>query len=222
MRVRVGYLALLVLTVALAGCSAGGSAAAGHAATASPSATALAAASASASATEEAASKALMNALLPVPSDARALPMDTFAPLGRVAFVQAIYAQSSWTAEEAQYQRRGFVTGAFEEWQNGDGSQQTIAVARFATATGAAGASDDLTDSFSQKPKPVSTLDDPAVNGFGFVNPTLDNYGNAMVELVACTGDYVIQVVELTAAAPDPGAAEALLLKQYDAVKSSR
>jgi hypothetical protein len=200
MRVRVGYLALLVLTVSLAGCSAGGSAAA------SPSA--------------GSARRSGLAGVLPVPAGTTPWPSNTYAPLSRVAFVRKLYVQSAWADEEAQYLQRGFVAGAFEGWINYNGSQESITVARFTRPTGAASAFDDISDGFTQMPKPASTLGDPAVGGVGTIDPTLDKMGNARVEIAAYIGDYLIQVAVFTAATPDPSDAKALMLQQYEALKN--
>jgi hypothetical protein len=62
-------------------------------------------------------------------------------------------------------------------------------------------------------------LTDAADGGVGTVSPTLDHLGNAIAEIAAVTGDYVIDVHEYAAATPEPAAAKALLLKQYDSIK---
>jgi len=209
MRVRVRLLALLVLAALLAGCSAVSSAAA------SPSAKGTAAAS------PRAAGQGLPG-LLPVPAGARPWTTNTNAQLGRVAFVHAFYVQKGWTSEAALYLRRGFVTGAAEGWINADGSQQSIAIIRFASAVGAESTYDDFTASWTDDYTNVTMLSDTAVTGaVGMSDPTLDTYGNARVEFAVVVGDEVIDVHEYTAATPDPAAARALLLKQYDAVKNS-
>jgi len=207
MRVRVRYLALLVLTVSLAGCSAAGSAAA------SPPA------SGSASASPRAASQGLL-AMLSIPAGARPWTTNTNARMSRVAFVHSFYIQSAWSDEAALYLRRGFVTGVDEGWFNADGSQQAIAIARFATAVGAESQYDDITASWTDDYKNVTMLSDTAVGGVGMSDPTLDSFGNAKVEFATVVGDEVIDVNEYTAATPDPAAARELLLKQYDAIKN--
>ena len=61
-------------------------------------------------------------------------------------------------------------------------------------------------------------MSDPAVGATGYIDPTLDNLGNAKVEIAAHTGDYMIRVLEYTAATADPPAAKALIQQQYDAI----
>lgn len=50
-----------------------------------------------------------------------------------ISYVQSVYIKSAWTREEALYARRGFVSALEQGWANADGSQQYIALARFAT-----------------------------------------------------------------------------------------
>lgn len=115
--------------------------------------------------------------------------------------------------------RRGFVSGVIEGWNNPDGTQQVIVIFRFATANGAQSQFDGLTGRFRDQPAPATLLTDHADGGVGTVSPTLDSRGNAIAEIAACTGDYIIDVLEYSAATPDPAAATALLLKQYDSIK---
>jgi hypothetical protein len=112
------------------------------------------------------------------------------------------------------------VSGAFEGWFNLDGSQQTIAIARFASANGATSAFDDLSNSLRQDPAPSKTFTDSADGAVGSGDPKLDSEGNAFVDITARVGDYLVDVHEFSAASPDPGAAKALLLKQVEALKS--
>jgi len=159
--------------------------------------------------------------VLPFPADARPWTQDTEKPMSVDAFVQGFYIKSAWTEEEGLLPRRGFVSGTLEGWINADGTQQSIAIFRFATANGAVSQFDDLTGTLRDKPKPATVLTDPADGGVGTVSPTLDSLGNAIAEIAAHEGDYVIDVHEYAAASPDPAAAKALLLKQYDSLKKS-
>lgn len=137
-----------------------------------------------------------------------------------VPFIQSFYVQSAWSQEEGDYTRAGFVSGAIEGWINSDGTQQLIEIARFATATGAQSQFDALTSTLIGKPKPATALTDPADGAFGTVSPTLDKLGNAVAEIAAVYGDDVIDVHEFAATTPDPAAAKALLLEQYDSIKN--
>jgi hypothetical protein len=157
--------------------------------------------------------------VLPIPAGARPWTSNTDKPMNVDAFIKAFYLKSVWTEEETLLPRRGFVSGMIEGWINADGSQQEIAIYHFATANGAVSQLDDLADTLRGKPKPATVLTDPADGGVGTVSPTLDSLGNAIAEIAARSGDYVIDVHEFSAASPDPAAAKALLLKQYDSLK---
>jgi hypothetical protein len=134
------------------------------------------------------------------------------------AYVQGFYVKSAWTEEEGLYARRGFVSGEVEGWINTDGTQQLIAIARFATAKGALSLFDGLTNTFREKPKPATMVTYATVGGVGWTTPTLDAEGNARTEIAVQLGDTVIDVIEYAAVTPDVAAAEALLLKQYDSL----
>jgi hypothetical protein len=158
--------------------------------------------------------------VLGVPAGATPWTSNTNALMSRASFVQVFYIKSAWSGEEGQYLRRGYMSGVKEGWINGDGSQQSITIARFATAAGAASAFDDLKASWKDQPKPVTLLTDPAIGAPGISNPTLDTLGNAKVEFAVTVGDYMIRVQEFTANTPDTADAKALLQKQYDTFKN--
>ena len=158
--------------------------------------------------------------LLPIPSGATPWTSNTDAPMSLAAFVDEFFIPSAQVHEKSLYTRRGFVSGGFEGWINLDGSQQRIAIARFATANGALSAFDDLSTVLSEKPAPWTKLSDSADGAVGAVNPQLDSDGNALVDITARVGDYLVDVHQYTAATPDPSAARALLEKQVDALKS--
>jgi hypothetical protein len=159
--------------------------------------------------------------ILPVPAGAQ--PWHTNASTDKLmyvdAFVRTFYIKSAWTEEESVLPRRGFVSGVIEGWDNPDGTQQAIAISCFATVNGAQSQFDGLAGRFRDQPAPATLLTDPADGGVGTVSPTLDSRGNAIAEIAARAGDYVVDVLEYSAAAPDPAAAKALLLKQYDSIK---
>jgi hypothetical protein len=157
--------------------------------------------------------------VLPIQAGARPWASNTNKLMDVDAFIKRFYVQSVWTEEETLLPRRGFVSGVVEGWINADGSQQEITIYRFATANGAVSEFDDLADTLRGKPKPATVLTDPADGGAGTESPTLDSLGNATAEIAARSGDYVIDVHEFSAASPDPAAAKALLLKQYDSLK---
>jgi hypothetical protein len=157
--------------------------------------------------------------VLPIPAGTQPWTSNTNKLMNADAFIKAFYAKSAWTEEETLLPRRGFVSGVVEGWINADGSQQMIAIYRFATANGAVSEFDAIAGTLRGKPKPATMLTDPADGGVGTVSPTLDSLGNAVAEIAARSGDYVIDVHEFSAASPDPAAAKALLLKQYDSLK---
>lgn len=161
-------------------------------------------------------------AALPIPVGARPWTANTNETLGLDAFVQGFYVKDAWTTEKGLDSRRGFVSGALEGWISTDGSEQSIAIVKFATPQGAVSMFDGLTTTLRDKPSPSEVLTDPRDDGVGTLSPTLDSDGNAIAEIAAYTGDYVIDVHEFTAVTPDPDAAKALLLQQFDSLKDSK
>jgi hypothetical protein len=156
--------------------------------------------------------------LLHIPVGATPWSDNTYIPLSLDAFVQKFYVKSSWTDEEGDDTARGFVSGAIEGWINSDGTQQSIAIVRFASSVGADSMFGDLGSSFQEEPKPAKFLTDLPVGAVGCIDPTLDADGNARVEMVTRTGDLLIDVHEFSAAKPDVAAAQALLLQQYQSL----
>jgi hypothetical protein len=140
--------------------------------------------------------------------------------MSRISYIQSTYIKSAWTREEALYARRGFVSAVEQGWSNADGSQQYIALVRFATPVGARSALDEQISDWKRSPQPMTMLADPAIGAVGFSNPALDSQGNAHADFYAAVGDTVIRVVEYTAATPDPAAAKVLLQQQYDRLKN--
>jgi hypothetical protein len=165
----------------------------------------------------ESSGKSLLG-VLPVPAGATAWPSNTNALLSRDAFVEQAYSKSDWTAEEAEESRREFVAAVQQGWRNPDGSQQSIRLVRFATPAGAVSAFDEVRSGW-QAQYPGSILTDPAIGAAGWSSPTLDSDGDAVAEWGAIAGDTMILAVEYTAATPDPAAAKALLVRQYDSLK---
>lgn len=220
MRIRVRHAVYLVAATLLVGCSAGSSASATshRVTTASSSAGAAARATVTPSATGRP-SQGLLG-VLAVPAGATPWPSNVNGPKSLTAFVELCYAKSSWIEEEAQYVRRGFLSAVLEGWDNPDGSQQDIRLARFATPAGAASAFDEAGSAFRREPKPATVLTDPATGAVGWSSPALDTQGNASVEFTAVVGDIMILVYEETAATPDPAAAKELLQRQYDSLKN--
>lgn len=139
--------------------------------------------------------------------------------MGLVAFIKRFYVESARAEEEGLYKRRGFVSGTIEGWTDGDGSEQSIAIVKFATSQGAVSAYDGLTHTLRHLPSPHKVLTDPADGGVGTVSPTLDSMGNATAEIAAHTGDYMVDIHEFSASAPDPAAAKVLLLRQLDKLR---
>jgi hypothetical protein len=195
------------------------------ASTASPAPTAVASgpqytATASAAASPSSAAATTPLGLIPIPTDANAWTTNTDALMGLDAYIDQCYDPASRPGEKSLYSQRGFVSGAFEGWFKADGSQQTIAIARFASATGATYAFSDLSGSFSQEPAPTTVFTDSADGAVGSADPTLDSQGNTFIDITAHVGDYLVDVHEFSARTPDTSAAKALLLKQVEALKS--
>ncbi len=134
-------------------------------------------------------------------------------------FVELAYSKSDWTAEKGEEARRGFVAAVQQGWDNADGSQQSITLVRFATPAGAMSAFDEVRSGWETQ-HPDSLLTDSATGAVGWSTPALDSQGNADAEWGVAVGDSMILVVEYTAATPDPAAAKALLLQQYDRLKN--
>ena len=234
-RKRMGYALAGVLVAALAGCGPFGSKAAstgaastGAASTGAPSGHAAsglanASGSGSASAASPSPTAAALLGILPVPAGANPWSQNTNSLLGRVAFVQAFYVKSAWTEEEGLFQRRGFVSGVHEGWFNADGTQQSIDLMRFASASGAVSEFDGLTGTLKDdETKSETMISDSRDGGTGIINPVADSLGNTQVELVTHLGDYVIDVHEYVPVTPDSDAAKALLLQQYQAVQRTQ
>jgi hypothetical protein len=160
--------------------------------------------------------------ILAIPAGARPWTANVNKPLSLDAFVQIFYVKDAWTDEEGLYRQRGFVSGAIEGWINTDGTQQSIAIAKFATPQGAVSLFDGLTQTLRNKPTPATVITDAGDDGIGTVSPTLDADGNAIAEIAARTGDYVIDVHEFAAATPEPAAGEALLLRQFKSLQGSK
>jgi hypothetical protein len=157
--------------------------------------------------------------LLATPLSASPWTDNTNAPMALGAFIGKFYDPDSRAGEKSLYTQRGFESGAFEGWFNLDGSQQTIAIARFASASGAISAFDDLSNSLRENPAPSTAFTDAADGAVGSADPTLDSQGNAYIDVTAHVGDYLVDVHEFSAATPDTAAAKALLLKQVEAIK---
>lgn len=212
MRTVVRYVAFILLTGPLAACST--ATAAGKAVVALP----YSRPPASAPTPGSHAGATGTVSVPPVPAGATPWKENTGTPMQLDAFVHRFYIQSSWSDEEGRFKQRGFVSGAVQGWINTDGSQQSISIMRFASSTGALSEFNDLTTTFRDKPKPASVVTDATDGAVGTVNPTLDSLGNALVDITAHVGGYVIDVHEFTAGTPDPAAAKALLLEQYNSL----
>jgi len=215
MRALASGCAVLFLGALVSGCSAGSTADVPASATsAGPSASA----SAPAASATAVAQRGLLG-VLPIPAGARPWTENTNELMSADAFIKAFYVQSAWAEEEGLLPRRGFVSGVIEGWTNTDGTQQEIAIYKFATENGALSQFDGLTGALRDNPAPATVLTDSADGGIGTVSPKLDHLGNAIAEIAARSGDYVIDVHEFAAATPEPAAAKALLLKQYDSIE---
>jgi hypothetical protein len=156
-----------------------------------------------------------------MPAGAKAWSDNSGKPMGLDAFVKAFYIASAYSKEKSLYTQRGFVSGTIQGWINADGSQQSIAIAKFKSSSGAVDLFDGLTGTLKDKPKPATGMTDSSDGGVGMVDPTVDSLGNANAEIMAHTGVYVIDVNQFNANTPDPAAAKALLLKQYQSLKAT-
>jgi hypothetical protein len=160
--------------------------------------------------------------VLQIPAGARPWTSNTGKALGLDAFVKGFFVKNAWTEEEGLYKQRGFVSGTIEGWVNADGSQQEIAIAKFATSKGAVSSFDGVSGTLRGLSSPHKAITDAADAGVGTYSPTLDTLGNAIAEMVTDTGHYMIDVHEFTAATPDPDAAKSLLLRQFDSLKAGK
>jgi hypothetical protein len=158
--------------------------------------------------------------VLPMPAGAKPWDDNKSTPMGLDAFIKAFYVESAYTKEKGLYTQRGFVSGTIQGWINADGSQESIAIIKFKGSSGAISLFDGLTGTLKDTPKPAVTITDSADGGVGISDPTIDSLGNANAEIAAHTGVYVIDVHEFTASTPNPAAAKALLLRQYQSLKS--
>lgn len=158
--------------------------------------------------------------MLAIPAGATPWTSNTDAPMSLEPYIDEFWISSARAGEKSEYAQWGFVSGGIDGWINVDGSQQSIAIARFSTVTGAINAFDELSSALADKPAPCTTFAGPADQAVGSVDPKLDSYGNALVEITARVGDYLVDVHEFAAAIPDPSAAKALFLAQVKALKS--
>ncbi len=158
--------------------------------------------------------------ILPPPPGSTPFPYyDNGRPLSRDAFIQGMYDKSSWIYEENLIARSGFVSGAIEVWDAADGSREWIAIARFSSAEDARSWFDNHVGDLRPSLKSATAVTDPSDDGMGWIDPTINSEGYAAVKMETCIGSDVIAVTEYTLATPDPAAAKALLLKQYDILK---
>lgn len=159
--------------------------------------------------------------VLRVPSGATPWKSDGDAPLGLGPFVRDFYTRSAWSQEKVLYGRRRFESGTIQGWVNADGSQQSIAVARFASVQGARSAFRDLADALTADPaKTEAKVTDPVDGAAGIADSQPDSLGNDKVDLAAPAGDCLVDVHEYTPGKPDPDAAAALLRQQVAALKA--
>ena len=218
MRIRVRHMVFLVAAALLAGCSAGSSAPAkSRPVTTSPS-SAGTTARARARATARP-SRGLLG-VLPVPAGATPWPTNTNALMSLDSFVRSAYSKSYWTVEEALDTRRGFAAAVEQGWGNADGSQQSIALVRFATPVGAMSAFNEANSG-----RGWSKAGDDAVRPRHRCRRLEQSdaglAGRRESGFYAAIGDTMISVFEYTAATPDPADAKALLQRQYESLKNS-
>lgn len=158
--------------------------------------------------------------LLPIPSGTTPWTSNTDAPMSLVPYINTFFIASAQVHEKSMYTRRVFVSGGIEGWINLDGSQQRIAIARFATANGALSAFDDLSSFLSEKPAPWTVLSDSADGAVGSADPQPDANGFNEVDIAGRVGDYLVDVREFTIGFPNSAAAKALLLQQVKALEN--
>lgn len=161
--------------------------------------------------------------VLPMPSGARPWDSNGTGPMSIKAFVRSFYKTTAWSDEEGLFAQRKYVTGINRGWINSDGTQQSIAIMRFANTTGAQSQLDGLVHTlYDNLPKGGTRVSDPSDGAAGTVDPQLDSLGNTRVELAVRIGTEVIDVHQFNAATPDPAAAKALLLKQVKALRAGK
>jgi hypothetical protein len=159
--------------------------------------------------------------VLLVPAGAKPWSDNKSTPLDLNAFVEGFYVKSAWTTEKGLYRQRGFVSGTLQGWINADGSQESIAIAKFAASSGAISLFDGLTGTLKDSPAPAKAITDSTDGAVGVSDPTLDSDGDALAEIATHTGAYVIDVHVWTASTPSPAIAKALLSKQYQVIKGN-
>lgn len=212
------HVSLLVIAVSVAGCAASHATSANGGTTQSPSASAKP--SGGKAAASAAAARSGPLGVLAVPPGAKAWTENRDAPMSLATFIGTFFDAADKTREEGLYTRRGFKSGTVQGWINSDGTQQSIALARFSTASGATSAFDGIAANLRDKRAPNEAVKDPACGGVGTADPKLDSMGNAFVDIVANVGDYMVDVHEFSAMTADPAAASALLSRQCKALKS--
>jgi len=218
-RFRVRPLVYLIAAGVLAGCSTANSSSATSRPVTTSSSFAATAARATVNPSATASQSQGLLEVLPVPAGATPWPQNTNALLSRTAFVELAYSKKDWSAEEGEEAHRGFVAAVQQGWDNADGSRQAIRLARFTSPAGAVSAFDEVRSGWETQ-YPDSLLTDSAIGAVGWSSPTLDASGDAIAEWGVAVGDSMILAIEYTAATPDPAAAKALLLRQYDRLKN--
>ena len=137
-----------------------------------------------------------------------------------VPYINTFFIASAQVHEKSMYTRRVFVSGGIEGWINLDGSQQRIAIARFATANGALSAFDDLSSFLSEKPAPWTVLSDSADGAVGIGRPATGRQWIRRGRYRRPSRDYLVDVREFTIGFPNSAAAKALLLQQVKALEN--
>jgi hypothetical protein len=108
-----------------------------------------------------------------------------------------------------------------EGWLNQDGTEQAIVLARFASPRGAQEAFADQGGFFLNQPKPDVQVFDSTLGAVGIAIPIEGKQIFASVQFVCHVGDFMIDAQEYTVKSPNPTAAKALLLRQYEAIETA-
>lgn len=196
--------------------SATGNTTGGGSATSPASSTSSASSDFSASGTADA--QALLGEMVPYPAGARPWTQSKTGAFGLSDFIDNFYVASARAQETPTVQRRGFTGAARHGWFTMDGSQDEVWLVDFATDTGAQSMLLGLSNSWKEEASSGAAYQDPAVNGTGMTNPTLDAQGNAWAKEAARVGRTLVYVITFAPATPDKAAAEALIKQQVGRV----
>lgn len=158
-----------------------------------------------------------MTTILPVPAGAHPWT-DRNGPLDLDGFTQALF-KSDAKREKALLVRRRFTGAARQGWISLDGSQTDVFLVRFAAPTGAESMYKSLAHTWQDASTPDrKTFADHADHATGRVISTIDDLGNAGVELISVHKNVFVYLHYFTAATPDRKGAQNLLHRQLEAL----